>query len=327
VTGHLQEGEWLRCSRTAALLTKLDDVLEQAVTADDTQLKVMALHIIRRGGKRLRPALLLLCGSYGTTDEARLLRAAAALELTHVASLYHDDVMDRAPVRRGGASTNARWGSPQAAFAGTYLFSRACELWASLGHESNELAADMAVNLCLGQLHEVERAYDAETTDETHLRILEMKTGSLFELPCRMGALLSDQANPVADALARYGRSLGVAFQLADDVLDLTGDTEAIGKLAGKDLQEGVYSLAVLRALRSEEVGVPLHDLLARAALRDADVREAIRLVRESGAIEQARSLAEEYAAEATASLADLPAGPATDSLHRLAHLTVTRAF
>jgi geranylgeranyl pyrophosphate synthase len=301
--------------------------LEQAVTADDTQLKVMALHIIRRGGKRLRPALLLLCGSYGTSDEGRLLRAAAALELTHVASLYHDDVMDRAPVRRGGESTNARWGSPQAAFAGTYLFSRACELWASLGYAANELAAGMAVNLCLGQLHEVERAYDTETDDESHLRILEMKTGSLFELPCRMGALLNDQSNPYADALANYGRSLGVAFQLADDVLDLTGDTEDIGKLAGKDLREGVYSLAVLRALRSEAVGMRLRDLLGRATLDEDDVRKAILLVRECGTIEQARGLAERYASEATASLADLPPGPATDSLHRLAHLTVNRAF
>src|SRR5690606_1159819 len=118
------------------------------------------------------------------------------------------------------------------AFAGTYLFSLACELWASLGQEANELASRSAVDLCLGQLHELEHAYDMETDDETHLRILEMKTATLFELPCRMGALLGGGAGTFADPLARYGRALGLAFQLADDLLDLTGDTERIGKMA-----------------------------------------------------------------------------------------------
>ena len=327
MTDSPQESDWLRCGLTRSALGELDAVLEGSVNADDVQLRVMARHVIARGGKRLRPALLILSGTFGTPDRMKLLRAAAALELTHVASLYHDDVMDRALVRRSGASTNARWGNPQAAFAGTYLFARASHLWASLGSSPNLLASRAAVDLCAGQLHEVERAYDLGTQEPDHLRILEQKTATLFELPCRIGALLADAPDPCADALASYGHALGLAFQLADDALDLTGDTAQIGKAAGNDLREGVYSLAVLRALGSQEVGERLRELLAQVSLDDGDVRDAVHLVRESRAIPGVLGLARSYAVEAREAIASLPVGPALHSLNRLADYAVERSF
>lgn len=319
------ESGWIRCDRTRALLGRLDGAIEEAVTAEDAQLRVMALHIIRRGGKRIRPSLLILCGSFGVCEDAQLLKAAAALELTHVASLYHDDIMDRAPLRRGGASTQARWGNPQAAFAGTYLFARACALWAELGTLPNRLASGTAVDLCRGQLSELEHAFDTGTGEEAHLRILALKTGSLFALPCRMGAALAELPPEAAEALGRYGRALGLAFQLTDDLLDLTGDTEGIGKLAAKDLREGIYSLPVLRALQMEGTGDRLRDLLSRVRLDDKEIRDAVDLVRASGAVDHARDLARREAAEAEAALDALPEGPPKASLRVLASLVVER--
>jgi len=221
VTGPQTPGDWLSCGRVRTLLARLEAELAGSCTAGDTQLRVMALHVIRRGGKRLRPALLMLSSMYGRADETRVLQAAVALELTHVASLYHDDVMDRASARRGDVSANARWGNPQASFAGTYLFSRAAEAWAALGDEANKLAARMSVRLCVGQLREVEYAWNPEMDDDAHLQVLEMKTASLFELPCRIGALLAGAQQLHADALARYG-TIGDQVQAQQSLVDAT---------------------------------------------------------------------------------------------------------
>lgn len=324
----VREGaDWLRCTRTRALLGRLDGEIDRAVTAEDAQLRVMALHVVRRGGKRLRPALLMLCGGLGPCPDGPLLQAAAALELVHVASLYHDDIMDRAPMRRGGPSTQARWGDGPATFAGAYLFARACMLWADLGNLPSRIASEASVDVCRGQLGELEHAFDLDTSEERHLDILALKTGSLFALPCRIGAALAGLDGEAAAALRRYGEELGLAFQLADDLLDLTGDAERIGKLAGKDLREGVYSLPVLRALRLDDIaGMRLRDLLALDGPEDGDIREAVTIVRASGAIESVRDLARVRAMTAGTAIASLSDGPAKDSLLALAGLAVERS-
>ncbi len=325
--GNASEGtDWLHCTRTQALLGRLDAEIDRAVTAQDAQLRVMALHVVRRGGKRLRPALLMLCGSLGPCPDGPLLKAAAALELIHVASLYHDDIMDRAPVRRGGPSTQARWGDGPATFAGAYLFARACTLWADLGGLTNRLASEASVDLCRGQLGELEHAFDLDTPEQRHLEILTLKTGSLFSLPCRIGAALAGLDAEAAASLQIYGDELGRAFQLADDLLDLTGEVETIGKLASKDLREGIYSLPVLRALRNGGAdSARLRDLLTLETLEDNEVGEAVAIVRASGAVESVRDQARRGAEAAGAAIAQLPDGPAKDSLRALAALAVER--
>ena len=319
--------DWLRHPPTRDALGGLDAVLLDAAAADDLHLRMMTHHVIERGGKRLRPALLFLAASFGRGDRQRLLRAAAALELTHVASLYHDDIMDRAAIRRGGATTNARWGNAQAAFAGTFLFARASELWAGLGPEANAIAADASVALCTGQLREVENAYNLALDEATHLSILEQKTATLFELPCRLGALLAGVPPEATRALTSFGRALGLAFQIADDALDLAGTTAEIGKAAGNDLREGVHSLPVLRALRDGASGERLGEVLGQMRLTDDDIEEALRLVAESGAVEEALDVARAYAAQAQEALAPLHAGPARDSLAWLAAYAVERSM
>ena len=297
------------------------------MTARDAQLRVMALHVVRQGGKRLRPALLILCGALGDCPDARLLRAAAALELLHVASLYHDDILDRAPLRRGAPSARSRWGDGPATFAGAYLFARACALWADLGAAPNRLTSAASVDLCRGQLAELEHAFDMDTPEDRHLDILALKTGSLFSLPCRLGAALAELPEGTAAALGRYGDRLGLAFQLVDDLLDLTGEADRIGKLAAKDLREGIYSLPVLHALRMPgAAGQRLRDLLAREDLDDSEIAEAVAIVRASGAIERVREMARAGVAAARAELAALPDGPSRASLDGLAELVVERS-
>lgn len=319
--------DWLVCQRTRSALEQLYAVLEGTIVASQPELREMALHLIRRGGKRLRPALLLLAAQFGDADDPRLLKATAAMELTHVASLYHDDVMDRAPARRGVDSVNVRWGNALASIAGTYLFARASALLASLGDVPNRLASQAFVALCAGQLQEVENAYNLELTEAEHLDILTRKTATLFKLPCHLGAYLSGASSTHTATLTAYGLHLGLAFQLADDALDLVGQTSQLGKATGTDLREGVYSLPVLRALRlGGVVGERLRTLLGQVRLTKEDVQTVLRLVQESGTVAEALELAREYARQAQGALEVLPEGTARLSLSRLAFYAMTRS-
>jgi len=322
---------WLVCERTVAALGKLEQVLRSEVHADDLQLRVVAVELVQRGGKRLRPALLLLSASIAGSDwpagEAPLLNAAAALEMVHVASLYHDDVMDRAPLRRSGMSVNARWGNAVASLGGTYLFAKASGLFARLGDHANRLAGEAFVELCGGQLREVENAYNLALSEQEHLEILGSKTATLFELPCELGAYLAGLPIAATEALARYGHYLGIAFQIADDVLDITGSPGMTGKAAGTDLREGVYSLSVLHALRSDGAAAArIRELLARVHLEDGEIEEVVGLLRESGAVSHALATARTSVARALDALASVPAGDPRTSLERLAFYAMARS-
>lgn len=317
---------WLVCQEVREALKGLGERLEQAIDLDEPLLRQAALALIRRGGKRLRPALVLAAARFGDFEEPRLLGAAAAIELLHIASLYHDDVIDRAPSRRGQASVNAHWGNTLAALAGTYLFARASALLASLGETPNRLASQACADLCTGQLQEVENAYNLDLMEAEHLEILARKTATLFELPCRLGAHLAALTSTHAKALAIYGRRLGLAFQLADDALDVAGRPGRMGKATGTDLRQGIYSLPVLRALRRAGTGERLRALLEQVRLSEEDLREAQRLVRASGAVAETLAAARRQAQLAQAALEPLPEGAARLSLHNLARFAAARS-
>jgi heptaprenyl diphosphate synthase len=310
--------------RTAAALRRTAEALPEVVTTQDPELRAVALHLLTRGSKRLRPALVFLAAEHGTFQEELLRPVAMALEVIHVASLYHDDVMDRASLRRGGPSANSAWGNQAATIAGTYLLARANALLIAAGREVVEATARAAVDICVGQLQEVEHAYDLELTQAEHLAIITRKTATLFELPCRLGALLSQAAPAHRHALARYGHHLGIAFQLADDALDLAGHPAQLGKSVAGDLREGTYSLAVLEALAGPDGG-RLGGLLQRARLDPDSAGAAIGLVRASGAIDRALAAARGHGAQAREALGSLPPGPANATLARLADYAVTR--
>lgn len=318
--------DWIASPRAAAALARLEPELMRAAETSDRAVHAVAKHLLERGGKRLRPALLFVVAEYGEADPELLLRAATAVELVHVASLYHDDVIDRAPQRRGVHSANRRWGNGVATAVGTFLMSRALERSAALGAHANGLVAGAVMQLCTGQLEEIENAYDIGLAEETHLDVLARKTATLFELPCALGALLAGLSADRTRALTSYGRALGQAFQITDDTLDLCG-TARLGKRRGTDLREGVYSLAVLRALAAGPAAGPLREVLLRERLDDADIAAALRLVAQSGTIATAVATAQSAAASALDALWSLPEGAATESLHNLAHLAVDRSI
>jgi heptaprenyl diphosphate synthase len=327
-------GEWLVSQPVKEALKALEMTLLQVVATQDLQLQVMTRYLIERGGKRLRPALVFLAADFrrdqgedpnATLDE-QLQLAGAAMELMHVASLYHDDVMDRAPQRRKGESANHHWGNLAATLAGTFLFARAAELMASLGEAANHMASESAFALCSGQLQEVENAYNLELSEDEYLKIIGRKTGVLFELPCRLGATLSSLHDEEMEALADYGRNLGLAFQLADDTLDLTGAAERMGKSTQTDLREGVYSLPVLRAIqRQDGHAARLKELLPRTSLSTDEIQEIVQSIVASGAVAEVKALAREYLRRARRALDALPEGDARISLDRLAEFVVAR--
>ena len=319
-------GDWLVCPRAIDSLSQLEDHLAAAVGADSST-RAVATWLVARPGKRFRPALLVLSAQFGAKyPEETLLRAAAALELIHIASLYHDDVMDRALVRRKGPSVNSAWGNAMATAGGTFLFARASGLLAALGDEVNRLASAAVVRMCTGQLREVEHAYNVDLTEEEHLEVLSAKTATLFELPCRLGAVLSALGDDRASALMEYARQLGLAFQLVDDALDLSGDATVLGKATLTDIREGVYSLPVLTALRRWNESARLRDLLLRARLAPDELQQVVRLVQGSGAVDIALARARALSQAAVNALDEFAPDPAIDSLRRLAHFLVHRS-
>jgi heptaprenyl diphosphate synthase len=234
--------------------------------------------------------------------------------------------MDRAPLCRRDASANARWGNALASVAGTYLFARASALLAGVDDAVNRMAGEAFVELCSGQLREVENAYLLDLSEEEHQAILMRKTGTLFALPCRLGAHLGGLPPASAAALAAYGEHLGLAFQIADDALDLIGPPGETGKAARTDLREGVYSLAIIRTLgRNDRTGARVRKILGQLRLSQADLEEIVALVVESGAVTAALDTARLHAERAQTSLVNLPANAARSSLEQLAEYAVVR--
>lgn len=319
--------DWLVCQQTQLALAQLDPILRQLITTEDPQILEMALHLITRGGKRLRPAILLTAAHFGNFDDSRLFRAAAAMELLHVASLYHDDIMDRAPARRGGVSANKRWGNTLAALAGTYLFACSSAILTSLGDIPNQLASQASANLCTGQLREVENAYNLELTEAEHLDILACKTATLFELPCHLGAYLSGTSTEYTAALISYGHHIGLAFQLADDALDLMGQASQMGKETGTDLREGIYTLPILRVLQQAgAAGEQLRALLGQERLKDEDLGIVLELVRKNTGDVYALEIAQKHVRQAKEALEVLPDNSARRSLYHLANYVTIRS-
>ena len=297
-------------------LARVEEALRTAVRTEDDYLTELASHLIVAGGKRLRPVVAMAAARTGgpeVTDD--VVKGAVSVELVHLGSLYHDDVMDEADTRRGVETVNAKWGNLQAILAGDFLLSRASEIAASLGTEIAGLLASTIGRLCYGQIGELRRTYSTIRTEEEYLDSISGKTASLFATAARIGALAGGLDRPQVDALTAYGHAYGMVFQIVDDILDLTATEAQLGKPAGHDLVEGVYTLPVIRTLASGNAAAgELRDLLGRP-IEPAECDEALAIVRSGGAVTGAVVVGAHYVAEAEAACAVLPAGPATDAL------------
>ena len=300
-------------------LARLEACLRRVVVQGDAFLDEVATHLVDAGGKRLRPALSLVAASLGgeeTTEDTLL--GAVSVELVHLASLYHDDVMDEATKRRNVASVNARWGNLVAIVAGDFLLARSAEIAASLGTEVAGLLAATLARLCQGQIAEVRAAYDVGRAEEGYLTAVADKTAALMSAACRIGALTAGLERTDVEALTRYGECLGIVFQIRDDVLDVVADETELGKPPGQDLAEGIYTLPVQRALTDLRVGAELRAVLGRPLDRD-EVEVARGLVARSTGIAASAAVARRYAEEAVEAARGLGDGEVPTSLAELA--------
>jgi len=293
-------------------LARLEAELTQSVSSDDPFLTQIATHLISAGGKRVRPGFTIAAAATALAVDApasaEAITGGVAVELVHLGSLYHDDVMDEAEVRRTVDSVNARWGNLKAILAGDYLLARASELAASLGVEVAGLLANTIGRLCEGQLLELQHAFSVDRTEELYLRSIDGKTASLLAASCRIGGLVADLPREHTDALTTFGYSYGMAFQIVDDVLDLVSTEEEMGKPTGHDLEEGVYTLPVLFSLAGAD-GAELRSLLGGPVdLATRDTAAAI--VRDGDGIERSIARAREYADTGRTALALLPDSP-----------------
>ena len=288
----------------------------ESVKAGDPFLTEVASHLITAGGKRLRPALAvavgrLAPGCQGSVTED-VIMGGVAVELVHLGSLYHDDVMDEARTRRTVESVNARWGNLVAILAGDFLLARASEIAASLGTEVAGLLAATIGRLCEGQVRELAQTFDVSRSEESYLLSIAGKTASLMSTACRIGALTAGFDRPEVEAFTDFGQQVGMVFQIVDDILDVVATDEELGKPAGKDMMEGVYTLPVIRALASESAASGSSDNLRKLLgnpLSVGEVDRARALVKADGAVTAAKGVARGYAAEAAKAFDSAAAG------------------
>ena len=316
-------------ARLRARLVEVEEAMLGHVESEAPFVTKAARHLMEAGGKRFRPLLCFLAAESGASpaEEGRVLTAACVVELTHLASLYHDDVMDEAALRRGAASANARWDNLVAILTGDFLFAKSSELTADLGPEAVRIQAQTFSRLVEGQILETLGPGAEDDPLEHYLRVVAGKTGSLIATSARYGAMFGGASPEVVDALTRYGEKIGVAFQLADDILDIASETEESGKTPGTDLREGVPTLPTLYALRSTDpADARLVELLGQPLTDDALHAEALGLLRAHPAMDEARAYVAGEAAEAKALLAALPEGPARAALEAFADVVTDRS-
>jgi heptaprenyl diphosphate synthase len=313
----------------AAILGDVERLLRDTVASANPLVTRAARHLMEAGGKRFRPLLVALAAHFGDPRGPFVVPAAAVVELTHLGTLYHDDVMDEAAVRRGAPSANSRWGNAIAILVGDFLFARAADLAADLGPEAVHIQSRTFSRLVHGQIAETAGPQPGEDEIDHYLQVISEKTGSLIATSARFGAMFGGVEPARVEALAAYGEAIGTAFQLSDDLLDIASETGQSGKTPGTDLREGVPTLPVLYALASEDTdaaAVRLREILSGGPVTDEAVHaEALALLRESSALKRARETVRSYAERSRGALAALPDVAARRAMESLCDVIADR--
>lgn len=307
-------------------LGRVEERLLEASTADDPYLTKIAQHLLLAGGKRFRPLLALLAAEFGTSHDHRPVEAGVAVELIHVGSLYHDDVIDEADLRRGAASANANWTNTVAILSGDFLMARASEVAAThLSQESVRLLASTYAELVEGQTRELQLEGDLSHGIEDYNAVIGGKTASLIRTSARLGAMAADASDETVEALSTWAWEVGMVFQIADDALDLVADEDTIGKPAGSDIREGTFTAPVLLAAAGPD-GERVQELLATGTpYSDETVGEVIQLVRSGGFIDESLHNASDRLTLAAEALSRVPEGEARQILEKLGGFLVDR--
>jgi heptaprenyl diphosphate synthase len=308
-------------------LALVETSLGEAAQAEEALLAEASRHLMDAGGKRFRATLVLLAAQFGDPRDERVVPAAVAIELTHLATLYHDDVMDEAAIRRGHASANSRWTNTIAILTGDFLFARASQILANLGEEAIRVQADTFARLVSGQIAETLGPAPGQDPLEHYLKVVQEKTASLIATAGRFGAMFSEAPADVVARMEPACGAIGIAWQLSDDILDVASESAQSGKMPGTDLREGIKSLPVLHALRSAGPGDErLRELLLTADLTDESLHaEALSALRGHPAMQAARTDLRHWVEVARTEISGLPAVPARDAFEALCDYVVDR--
>ena len=306
-------------------LQEVEELLSSHIQGDYPLVVETSRHLVEAGGKRFRPLITLIASHFGNGQSRQVIEAAVVCELTHVATLYHDDVMDEAPLRRGVESANNRWGNTVAILTGDYLFSKASDLLADLGPEAVRLQAKTFERLVIGQIQETQGPKNGADPLVHYLQVVADKTGSLIATSARFGAMLAGADAATIETLTNFGEKIGIAFQLADDVIDISSDSSQSGKTPGTDLKEGVPTLVTLQIMKSNNPEDAELKSLLSAPMDDSMVATVIPQLRQHQALQDARTQLHQLADDAKSLLVTLPQGPARSALENLCHAIVER--
>ncbi|MEB3103824.1 polyprenyl synthetase family protein [Ferviditalea candida] len=308
----------------------IERALEQTVQSDHPFLTETSIHLLKAGGKRIRPVFVLLSGQFGEYDLERLSKVAVALELIHMATLVHDDVIDDADTRRGELTVKSKWDNRIAMYTGDYIFAKALTVISQLGEaEIHRSLSKAIVEMCIGEIEQIRYFFRTDQTVRDYLLRIRRKTALLIAISCKLGAMAAGASESVVNGLYSYGYNVGMAFQIRDDILDLTGNERQLGKPPGSDVKQGNITLPVILAIR--ESGLKQNILREIERIRQsegqADAGALLEMVRQSGGIRQSDQLAAKYIRKAVGAIAGLSDGKAKKSLVEIAHFVGSRSY
>ena len=306
-------------------LDQVEALLSSHIQGDYPLLIETSRHLVEAGGKRFRPLITLLASHFGKGQSDQVIAAAVVCELTHVATLYHDDVMDEAKLRRGVTSANSRWSNTVAILTGDYLFSKASDLLADLGPEAVRLQAKTFERLVIGQIQETQGAKTGVEALNHYLQVVSDKTGSLIATSARFGAMLSGADREIVETLTKFGEKIGIAFQLADDVIDISSDASQSGKVPGTDLREGIPTLVTLQIMSSKLDEDQELKLLLQSPIPEEKIADVLVKLRQHSALKDAKNYLHNLSLEAKQLLEPLPAIPARSALEGLCDAVIER--
>ncbi|CAA7601746.1 Isoprenoid synthase domain protein [Acididesulfobacillus acetoxydans] len=309
-------------------LQRVEEELRRFVGTDYPLLDESSVHLLAAGGKRLRPAFTLLAGKFYDYSFEKLLPIAMALELIHMATLVHDDVVDASLTRRGRETVKAKWGNVVSVQTGDYLLAKSLVLIAQIDHPViSGILARVSVEMCQGEIQQIKSSFDTKQTPKQYYYRIKRKTALLISASCKLGGIASSAPPRQIWALGAYGHALGMAFQIVDDVLDITARPTELGKPVGGDLHQGIMTLPMILALRSSAEGGRLEELLAKPDKSGEEISTAIEWIRRSGAIEESMHWVERYVAKAVGYLEELPDVTTRRALQELAEFIRVRKF
>ena len=310
----------------AAGLADIEILLNERIEGRYLFANETSRHLVEAGGKRFRPLITILGSLVGTGLNDRVIKAAAVCELTHLATLYHDDVMDEAPLRRGVESANSRWGNSVAILTGDYLFAKMSQILAELGPEAVKLQADTFERLVIGQILETQGPKNGEDPLEHYLQVVADKTGSLIATSLRFGAMFAGCTKEEVETLTEFGEKIGIAFQLADDIIDIASDSLDSGKTPGTDLREGIPTLVTLNAMKSNDPNDASLKLALSGPIKSEEkIQWVIQELRNHKALSESRAQLQTIAKEARAALGPLPISETSSALFSLCDLVIDR--